>query len=398
MSKISVVQFLPYAPPHMWWLETHAQEWAEAWIQKKYGEVYNITSDIWQISDNKTQIVFQDVVIWYIHNGVHILVAPSIEIISGFPCYKIRKKQYKYIIKYIQQQNPDVVITRTRFFLTSYLGWLFAKKNKIKRVHIEHGSGYVKLSSRWKNVIAYIYDRLFGSWIFHNADIRVWVSKACKKFMQKFVGTDSKVHVIHRWLTFLTQRQTIDNKDTIDLHKKFPHKKIIGFLGRLYKRKNVATLIDAYYKVYEESQGIQLVVVGDGEDLDSLKEQDTQGIVDFVWWVPIQQALAYQEQFDIHVHSSSQWWWLATTLLQAMFLWNVIVATPYEWADEVLQNNYNGILLSSDSVKDMTAGIQLWLYNLDQKEKRAEINRNVIKKEFTRERNIDKYYSIIKEE
>jgi len=57
MKKINTIQFLPYYPPHKWWLETHAQEWAEYWVKKWYWKVINITTNIW------TEYEWQDKVI-----------------------------------------------------------------------------------------------------------------------------------------------------------------------------------------------------------------------------------------------------------------------------------------------------------------------------------------------
>jgi hypothetical protein len=49
-------------------------------------------------------------------------VVPSLEIINNFPVYKIWDKKYKIIIKYLKEKNINIIITRTRFFLTSLIG------------------------------------------------------------------------------------------------------------------------------------------------------------------------------------------------------------------------------------------------------------------------------------
>lgn len=393
MWSIHVVQFLPYGPPHMWGLETHAQEWAESRTRKGYGSVYNLVSEHGQVTEHAQSIYYKGQKIWYIHNNVHVLIVPSIEIISWFPVYKTRTKKYAYILAYIQDKKPQIVVTRTRFFWSSFLWWRFARKYKLQRMHVEHGSGYVRLSSRRKNICSYVYDRIIGKRILRTADIVVGVSHACQRFIQQEFTHDTKtVHVIYRWLWFLDV--PLSHVQAINLHDQFPDKIIIWFVGRLYKRKNVDRLIQAYYKVCTHITHIQLVIVGDGEDMDRLVSQDVDGIVHFVGWVSFEEALAYQQQFDIHVHSSSQGGWLATTLLQAMHLWNFIVATPYEWADEVIKNNKNGILLQHDHVDALIYWLTEWIKNLDQKEIYAKTNQIMIQTNFVWDQNIQKYYAL----
>jgi hypothetical protein len=63
------------------------------------------------------------------------------------------------------------------------MGGYIARKFKLKWVHLEHGSDYVKLSSPFKNKISYLYDRIIGKWIFKHADQVLAISKASKKFI-----------------------------------------------------------------------------------------------------------------------------------------------------------------------------------------------------------------------
>jgi len=64
-------------------------------------------------------------------------------------------------------------------------------------VHIEHGSDYVILSSKLKNKVSYLYDRLIGKWIFKKADAIVAISEACKKFINNEFF-DREVSVFYR--------------------------------------------------------------------------------------------------------------------------------------------------------------------------------------------------------
>ncbi len=397
-DKINIIQFLPYFPPHKWGLETVAEEIGIYWRKNNLWNCINIIGNFEQEKslEKYEKIEFWGEVIWYKKNWAENLVVPSIEIINNFPVYKIWDKKYKTIKKYLKnkvwsEKENYRIITHTRFFLTSLIGWIFANRKKIKWIHIEHGSDYVKLSSTFKNKIAYIYDRIFGKWIFKKADRLLAISEACKKFInEKFV--DKEVEVFYRWMVIPKNIPPVEN-----LKEKYPNKIIVWYIGRLYKWKNVSSLISVYYSLEENfKQRIQLIIVWDWEDFENLVLQDKEKQIYFTWWKSFQEALSYQKQFDIHIHPSSPWWWLATTLLQAMFFWCFIVATPNEWAKEVITNWQNGLLLKNDSIWEIKKGIINSLENMNKKSEFWQKNKEIISERFSWDKNILKLYNFLK--
>ena len=106
----------------------------------------------------------------YADGGCRVLIMPAFELISGFPVPKFWTEQYRHVLQQAKDSDPNIIITRTRFFSSSVLGGLCAKLRRKQWVHIEHGSAYVKLNARWKNILAQIYDQMIGRWIFKKAD------------------------------------------------------------------------------------------------------------------------------------------------------------------------------------------------------------------------------------
>jgi glycosyltransferase involved in cell wall biosynthesis len=184
-----------------------------------------------------------------------------------------------------------------------------------------------------------------------------------------------------------------------DLKKNFPWKIILGYVWRLYKWKNVENLIKAFQ--FLENENLQLVIVWDWEDYNNLKLKagNSKGKIYFTWWKTFEEALFYQKQFDIHIHPSSSGWWLATTLLQAMYFGCMIVATPYEWAKEIIINWKNWILVKDDSVEKLKKWILEWLKILKNNEILANFrkeNEKIIREKFVREKNIKKLYELVR--
>jgi glycosyltransferase involved in cell wall biosynthesis len=383
-EKMNILQFSPYFPPHKWGVETVAEEIADNWVKKWYWEVINITFDVWQENKNS-----------YTQKGYKVFLLPSFDIISNFPVPKFWKKEFWNVIKEIKQysyKNKNTrVITHTRFFLSSLIGWLFARRNNLKWIHIEHGSDYVKLSSKLKSKISYFYDKIIWKWIFKKAEKVLAISNACKKFIvDEFV--EREVEVFYRGVVFPEKLPDVEK-----LSEKFPWKKIVGFVWRLLKWKNVESLIIAYNHILKSwKSNIQLVIVWDWEDFNRLKKLDEDNQIYFTGSKNYEDALAYQKQFDIHIHPSSPWGGLATTLLQAMNYGCYIVATPYEWAKEVIVNWRNWILIDNDSVNK----IEEWIINandyFDNKLKYSDKNRKIIDDSFSWEKNIEKLFNKVK--
>lgn len=380
MKKINIIQFLPYFPPHKWGLETVAEEFSKYYVKWWYWDVLNIVFWVWQ-----KKWIYKYKQDWY-----NVLIIPAFDIIPNYPFPKVRKKQFWRAINEGKKFNSNIIQTHTRFFLATFLWWIFAKIYKKRWVHIEHGSDYVKVNSWFKNKIAFLYDITLWKFVFNRADKLISISNACKNFIKKF--TKKEITTLYRWLDIPEKLSKTEN-----LHTKFPDKIIIGFIWRLYKRKNVSSLISAYYKLDKKiKEKIKIIIIWDGEDFDKLNKLDIKKEIYFTWWKSFNEALSLQKQFDIHMHTSSPGGGLATTLLQAMHFWSLIVATPNEWAKEVIKNWENWILIKNDNTKTL----KLWILdaiNLYNKKKEfARKNKSIIENQFKWNANIKKFYNIIK--
>ena len=307
---MKILQFLPYFPPHIWGVEAFAKERSSAFSEQKKWKLINVVFSPGQ-RENLTS---------YEQNGYTVMILPAFELISNFPVPKIRSPIFWSQIQKIKAEKADIIQTHTRFFLSSFLWWLLAKLRKIKRIHIEHGSGFVKGLSRRKTTFARCYDQIFWRLIFRLADSLVAISQANLPFIQQF--TRKKISVIYRGFNFTP---------VLREKKEKPDQILIGFVGRLVKLKGIDLLIEAFAQLEQEYRNLRLQIIWDGEERCNLEKQvEALGLWDkisFLWYQSPEKVYSdFLPHIDIFVNPSLQEG-LPTTVIEALFAQCITVAT-----------------------------------------------------------------------
>ena len=315
---MKVLQFLPYFPPHIWGVEAFAKERSSAFSEQKKWKLINVVFSPGQ-PENLTS---------YEQNGYTVMILPAFELISNFPIPKIRSTTFWSQIQKIKAEKADIIQTHTRFFLSTFLWWLLAKLRKIKRIHIEHGSGFVKGLSWRKTIFARCYDQIFWRLIFRLADSLVAISQANLSFIQQF--TRKKISVIYRGFNFTP---------VLREKKEKPDQILIGFIGRLVKLKGVDLLIEAFAQLEQEYRNLRLQIIWDGEERCNLEKQvEALGLWDkisFLWYQSPEKVYSdFLPHIDIFVNPSLQEG-LPTTVIEALFAQCISVATDVGWTREI---------------------------------------------------------------
>ena len=315
---MKVLQFLPYFPPHIWGVEAFAKERSSAFSEQKKWKLINVVFSPGQ-PENLTS---------YEQDEYTVIILPAFELISNFPVPKIRSTTFWPQIQKIKAEKADIIQTHTRFFLSTFLWWLLAKFRKIKRIHIEHGSGFVKGLSWRKTVFARCYDQIFWRLIFRLADSLVAISQANLSFIQQF--TNKKISVIYRGFNL---------SPVLREKKEKPDQILIGIVGRLVKLKGVDLLIEAFAQLEQEHRHLKLQIIWDGEERSTLEKQvEALGLWDkisFLWYQSPEKVYSdFLPHIDVFVNPSLQEG-LPTTVVEALFAQCITVATDVGWTREI---------------------------------------------------------------
>ncbi|AAB99071.1 TPA: glycosyltransferase family 4 protein [Methanocaldococcus jannaschii] len=386
MRKIKLIIFPGYYIPHIGGLETHVDEFTKHLSEDENYDIYIFAPNIPKYKEFEIR-----------HNNVKVYRYPAFEIIPNYPVPNIFNIKFWRMFFNLYKIDFDIVMTRTRFFSNTLLGFIFAKLRfkKKKLIHVEHGSAFVKLESEFKNKLSYFYDKTIGKLIFKKADYVVAISKAVKNFILENFVNDKDIPIIYRGLEIEKIESIGEDKK---IKEKFKNKIKLCFVGRLYKWKGVENIIKAYVDLPKDlKEKIILIVVGYGEDLERLKKLAGNYLNNGIYFtgkVDFEKAIAIVKASDIYIHSSYKGGGLSSSLLQAMCCGKAIVASPYEGADEVVIDGYNGILLKDNSPEEIKRGIIKLIENNNLRKIYGENAKNFIKENFNWKKSVKEYKKI----
>ena len=166
-------------------------------------------------------------------------------------------------------RQHDLLVSHTRFFLSSTLALACARIVRRPLLHVEHGSDFVQLSGRAPRTAARVYDLVLGRWLLRHADGVIAISQAAADFVKRLAKRDASV--VHRgmWTERLDAPSPLDGEVLAWADGRV----VVTFAGRLIDGKGVADLVAAFARL--DGEGAVLCVVGDGPrraDIEALAE------------------------------------------------------------------------------------------------------------------------------
>ncbi len=346
-KKIKLIIFPGNFLPNTGGLETHVNEFvkhlSKLTIKK---EDYNYLFKIVIFTPNTSNtLIFET-----IHKDVKVIRYPAMFLIPNFPIPKIWKIKFWKLYLNLYKHKYDTVMTRTRFFTNSFLGLIFAKfrfkkSSRIKLIHVEHGSDFVKLSSKLKSFLAWFYDMTLGKLLIKGSDKIIAISIGVYKFIRRYFSNRRDIPIIRRGFDY---NYFLKIKPNLNLKRKYKDKIIISFAGRLVSGKGVQDIIKvlAILKVNykDEFNNFKLIIIGDGDyrkDLENLvRKHDLSNSVEFLGRLDYDKVISILKISDIFINPSYTEG-LPTSILDAFFSGNKIIATNVGGTYEILEEDWN---------------------------------------------------------
>lgn len=263
-------------------------------------------------------------------------------------------KEIKSLIKLLKEKRPDVIISFIRnvncIIAANIVGIpvIISERNNPK---------YDPKSKIW---------RVLRKIIYPYADGIVFQTEGAKSYFSKKIKDKSI---------------TIPNPLLEDIPMKTNYKdqrKEIVTIGRLSEQKDQITIIKAFSEINKKNSDYKLIIYGEGELREKLKEQIGQlGLNDFIEmpgnFKDIHKKI---KEADIFV-LSSKYEGYPNALIEAMAIGLPVISTKCEYGPtDILENYINGVLIPVGDFESMAKEIEKLIFSYS---KRKSLGQNAIR-------------------
>ncbi len=170
-----------------------------------------------------------------------------------------------------------------------------------------------------------------------------------------------------------------------------PEKKVIGFVGRLGREKNLITLHRAFLRLEKSRNDVVLLIVGDGVKEIAQLFKNKQNIV---FTGAQDNVIPYYQAMDIYVLSSL----IETSSLstmEAMASGCAVICTPVGYVKDYIIEGFNGMFFPQEEPYILSRKIEELLNNPDKMKKMRENARKTILNEYSWENTIKEIKEVL---
>ncbi|HEY4712531.1 MAG TPA: glycosyltransferase family 4 protein [Dehalococcoidia bacterium] len=300
---------------------------------------------------------------------------------STYPIPKPCLTSFK-ILRRLLRKNYDVIHTQTRFFITSFLGLIFAKLNRAPLMHTEYGARHSIISNKVIDLISRAYDHSIGALIVRAARRNIGVSEAACEFLKHLGATN--IQLVHDGIdtTIFKKKEDTNYRQKAGISKDAI---VITFVGRLIYAKGVQDLISAFSRIKDTAPEVKLLIVGDGPyraELENLAQQtDCHGSILFLGQRNQDEVIDVLSATDIFVNPSYSEG-LPTSVMEAASIGLPIIATDVGGTREIITTDKTGILIKAGDVGQLAEELCRLLANAELREKLGENARIFVERKF----------------
>jgi glycosyltransferase involved in cell wall biosynthesis len=317
--------FPPYYPPHIGGVESYAAELDGRLVTT--GHTVTVFAPALPASAPEEEIL----------GSVHIIRYPAFEIITNYPLPKFWDRRFRRLFKKLKAQPSDIVISHTRFFLSSLLAYRFAVSKQLPLIHIEHGSSPVQHTNLVISIIAFLYDQLIGKYLLRHATQVIAISESVASFVRSLTHHTIAPIVIYRGFNWHKYESIeIDNSKWPIKDNSTPR---LIYIGRLISGKGVSDFLEALTLIKGKSW--QCLIIGDGPErqhLEMLAERmNISKNTRFLGALPHTETLAILKSANIFVNPSYTEG-LPTTVVEAAMFGKTIIATDVGGTREISES------------------------------------------------------------
>jgi len=295
--------------------------------------------------------------------------------------------------------SPDTLIVCQDPFLTGLAGWFLKRKFKIPLLIHFHGDFWQNpywLEEKWYNRILLWLSKFL---VKQTDGLRV-VSFGIKQKLIKAGVPENKIRVIPTPTVNLEKFQKYDLAEVKEIKEQYHSRKIILYVGRLAKEKNLPLLFKAAKKVVLDYPQCIFLIIGQGKEEKKLKLQVLNyGLKDYIKFLgPLKHedlVNYYQAGYALVLPSFSESF--GKVLLEAGLTQKPAVATATTGAKEIIIDGRTGFLVPINNQTALAQAIVKLLQDKNLAQEMGQKAKKHILTNFNPEQIIQKMVSFWKE-
>lgn len=251
----------------------------------------------------------------------------------------------------IKKLNLDLIHTHTEFSLGIF-GRIMARELKIPTVHTYHTiyEDYTHYITHFKTLDkrAKAFVRIFTKVCCNTVEQVVVPTEKVRELLQKY-SVFKDISVIPTGVDLKKFNPKLYSADDVavlrDSYGINSHDKVLLYVGRISREKNISEIIDAMPAYMNQRADVKFLIIGGGPEMDQLKEQaKAYGLsskIIFTGPKPWDEIGLYYQLGDVFV-SASQSETQGLTYIEAMAAGLPVVAKKDRCLDDILEEGFNG--------------------------------------------------------
>lgn len=313
----------------------------------------------------------------YIETEANVFLIPSIKFIFQ-PEYRLTSPIDPKLLRFVRQLELNIIHVETPFSV-GFVGRIIARKLKLPVIHTYHTLfpeyvHYLKLPVALTKPLA----EKISAHFCNKCDYIISPSTDVQRQLIRY-GVKKPIAVIASGISFDETNKCYDRslRDSLSIKES---ERVLLFVGRLGKEKNIEFLIESFSELCEKHSNLKLLLVGDGPYKPILEAQverlGLKGKVIFAGYIPRHEVYRYYSSADMFVFSSiteTQ----GLVILEAMFCGLPVVAVKASGVEDMIEDGQSGFLTEhttqafSSKVDQLLNDELLCQYFIENGEKRA---------------------------
>jgi glycosyltransferase involved in cell wall biosynthesis len=303
------------------------------------------------------------------------------------------------------KEKIDYILVNNRFYLHSLFGVVFAFKNNIPVVLIEHASGHFSVNNWFLDFFGHLYEHIITILVKKYCSAFCGVSPQCNKWLEHY-------HILAK-NTFpnsvdILEIERIKKNSTKNYRKEYNISNdeiIVCYTGRLIKEKGIQKLIDAIdflnksidnSKQFMGGGGILykrrkyfLFIAGSGTIENYVKKRLNENIF-FLGQLNFEEIIALLKDSDMFCLPTDYSEGFPTSILEAVACDCFCISTIKSGSQQLFPDKNFGILIDKNTVEQLSDAIKYVANNKEYQNNAVFLAKNELMKNFIWEKTAQK--------